>query len=56
MQGKEKDMKLTIDDIKNISSIKEEPNWMLNFRLKCFEHFINTTEPNFGPKPEFVSC
>ena len=43
-------MKLTIEDIKNISSIKEEPNWMLDFRLKSFEHFINTTEPNFGPK------
>lgn len=43
-------MKLTCDDIKNISSIKEEPSWMLDFRLKSFEYFINSKEPNFGPK------
>ena len=34
-------MKLTSDDIKNISSIKEEPSWMLEFRLKSFEYFQN---------------
>ena len=43
-------MKLTREDIKNISSIKEEPSWMLEFRLKSFNHFINAKEPNFGPK------
>ena len=43
-------MKLTSNDIKNISSIKEEPLWMLDFRLKSFHHFINAKEPNFGPK------
>ncbi len=43
-------MKLTREDIKNISSIKEEPFWMLENRLKAFEHFINAKEPNFGPK------
>ena len=43
-------MKLTRDDIKQISSIKEEPAWMLEFRLNSFEHFIKTNEPNFGPK------
>ena len=43
-------MKLTSDDIKNISSIKEEPVWMLEFRLKAYNHFINAKEPNFGPK------
>ena len=43
-------MKLTSEDIKNISSIKEEPSWMLEFRLKSFNHFINAKEPNFGPK------
>ena len=43
-------MKLTKDDIKNISSIKEEPSWMLDFRLKSFDYFINAKEPNFGPR------
>lgn len=43
-------MKLTSNDIKNISSIKEEPLWMLDFRLKSFHHFINAKEPNFGPE------
>ena len=43
-------MKLTSEDIKNISSIKEEPSWMLYFRLNAFEHFINSDEPTFGPK------
>ena len=43
-------MKLTSDDIKNISTIKEEPEWMLDFRLKAFKCFQETSEPNFGPK------
>ena len=43
-------MKLTVEDIKNISSIKEEPSWMLEFRLKSYQYFINTSEPDFGPK------
>lgn len=43
-------MKLTIEDIKNISSIKEEPSWMLNFRLNSYKCFIGSDEPKFGPK------
>jgi Fe-S cluster assembly scaffold protein SufB len=43
-------MKLTVEDIKNISSIKEEPYWMLDFRLNSYECFVNSLEPNFGPK------
>ena len=42
-------MKLTSDDIKQISSIKEEPLWMLDFRLKAFEHFKKAPNPHFGP-------
>ena len=42
-------MKLTIEDIKNISSIKEEPSWMLNFRLNSYKYFIESKEPDFGP-------
>lgn len=43
-------MKLTRDDIKNISNIKEEPEWMLNFRLNSYEYFKEAKDPNFGPK------
>ena len=43
-------MKLTVEDIKNISTIKDEPSWMLEFRLKSYQYFINADEPNFGPK------
>lgn len=43
-------MKLTEEDIKNISSIKEEPEWMLKFRLNSYQYFIQCEEPKFGPK------
>ena len=43
-------MQLTRDDIKNISSIKEEPAWMLEFRLNSFDYFSSCEEPKFGPK------
>ena len=43
-------MKLTSDDIKNISTIKEEPEWMFEFRLNAFNYFKECEEPNFGPK------
>lgn len=43
-------MRLTREDIKNISSIKNEPLWMLDFRLNSFECFSKFKEPNFGPK------
>ena len=43
-------MKLTKDIIKEISSIKNEPDWMLEFRIKAFEYFIKTDNPNWGPK------
>ena len=43
-------MKLTTEVIKNISKIKKEDDWMLNFRLKCLEKFNSLGNPNFGPK------
>ena len=42
-------MKLTKDVIKNISNIKEEPSWMLDFRLDALETFERSNNPNFGP-------
>ena len=43
-------MKLTKEDIKQISSLKEEPEWMLKFRLKSFASFEKQKNPDFGPK------
>lgn len=43
-------MKLAKEDIKKISSIKQEPTWMLEYRLKSYEAFKNSPNPNFGPK------
>lgn len=40
---------LTKTKIKEISKIKKEPKWMLEFRLKSFEAFTNFDNPFFGP-------
>ena len=34
--------------IKEISKIKKEPDWMLEFRLKSFHHFEKTPMPSWG--------
>ena len=36
------------DVVKQISSMKEEPLWMLDFRLKALEHFQARPMPNWG--------
>ena len=43
-------MKLTKEVVKEISNIKMEPDWMTDFRLKAFDYFINSDNPNFGPE------
>ena len=43
-------MKLTKEIIKEISKIKNEPDWMYDFRIKSFEHFLKTDNPKWGPK------
>ncbi|MFA6530265.1 MAG: Fe-S cluster assembly protein SufB [Candidatus Micrarchaeia archaeon] len=35
--------------IRDISKMKNEPEWMLNFRLKSFEQFMKMKMPRFGP-------
>lgn len=35
--------------VQQISSMKGEPQWMLEFRLKAFEHYQNRPMPNWGP-------
>ena len=40
---------LTEEVVREISRLKNEPEWMLEFRLKCYRHFISTPLPSFGP-------
>ncbi|CAN1317553.1 UPF0051 protein ABCI8, chloroplastic [Linum perenne] len=39
---------LSVDTIRSISKLKEEPDWMLDFRLKAFEKFLQMKEPNWS--------
>lgn len=43
-------MKLTRDVIKEISNIKNEPEWMKEFRIKSFECFDKMENPKWGPE------
>jgi len=45
-----KELGLDKDKIKEISKIKNEPEWMREFRLKSYEEFVKTPNPNFGPE------
>lgn len=36
--------------VEQISKLKGEPGWMKEYRLKCYEHFINSSNPSFGPE------
>lgn len=36
--------------IKEISKAKKEPKFMLEFRLKSYEEFVQKSNPNFGPE------
>ena len=40
---------LNEDVIREISKAKNEPEWMLNFRLDAYRKFIKMPFPNFGP-------
>lgn len=42
-------MKLNKEFITKVSKLKNEPEWMLEFRLKSFEKFLELDNPNFGP-------
>ena len=43
-------MKLTKEVVKEISNIKKEPKWMLDFRLTSLDAFNKSSNPSFGPK------
>ncbi len=39
---------LTRDTVINISKMKGEPEWMLDFRLKAYDHFLKRPMPTWG--------
>ena len=41
---------LTKENIEKISQIKHEEQWILDYRLKCFELFKTIDMPSYGPK------
>lgn len=40
---------LTEEIVRDISARKNEPEWMLDYRLKAYEHFQNRPMPDWGP-------
>jgi len=40
---------LSEEVIRQISAYKEEPEWMLEFRLKAYNHYIHRPMPTWGP-------
>lgn len=40
---------LTEDTVRAISSIKKEPEWMLDLRLKAYHSFVEQKNPGWGP-------
>ncbi|MDD6302146.1 MAG: Fe-S cluster assembly protein SufB [Bacillales bacterium] len=40
---------LSEDVIREISRLKEEPDWMLEFRLKAYHAFLEMENPHYGP-------
>lgn len=37
------------DIIRQISKEKNEPEWMLDYRLKCYQTYLKIEDPPFGP-------
>ena len=46
---------LTEDVVRQISKIKGEPDWMLEYRLKAFHKFEEMPLPSFGPDLSFLN-
>jgi Fe-S cluster assembly protein SufB len=40
---------LSREVVENISRLKQEPQWMLDFRLKALEHYMSRPMPTWGP-------
>ena len=43
-------MKLTSEIVEKISKIKNEPDWMREFRIRAFECFDKMDNPDWGPE------
>src|SRR5207244_5068299 len=39
---------LTRDTVEEISALKNEPEWMLKFRLRAYDHFLQRPMPQWG--------
>lgn len=46
---------LSVDVIKTISKIKNEPKWMADNRLKAFQAFKKIKNPKWGPNLSFIN-
>ncbi|MFA5560385.1 MAG: Fe-S cluster assembly protein SufB [Acholeplasmataceae bacterium] len=46
---------LSKEVIREISKIKNEPDWMLEFRLKSYENFLKIDNPKWGPDLSFIN-
>ncbi len=40
---------LTREVVEQISKFKNEPDWMLDYRLRAYEHFVQRPMPDWGP-------
>lgn len=45
---------LSEEVVRKISAFKEEPEWMLDIRLKALQHFQSRGLPNWGPFKEYM--
>ena len=45
---------LNEDIVREISKLKNEPDWMLEFRLKSYKAFMDLQMPSFGPDLSFL--
>ncbi|VEU80335.1 Fe-S cluster assembly protein SufB [Haploplasma axanthum] len=43
------------DIVKQISEIKKEPKWMLDFRLESYKKFVEIKNPDWGPDLSFIN-
>lgn len=46
---------LNRDVIREISRVKKEPEWMLEFRLKSYEKFLDISLPKWGPNLQDIN-
>ena len=44
---------LSEDTIRLISEKKNEPEWMLEFRLKAYRHWLTMTDRSIGPNLKY---